>query len=286
MEQPNNWLNECARNVYSQHGEDGIIEKALDTIGDTDGWCIDVGAWDGVYLSNTCNLIRARNYHAVLFDANKDRVSQSKANYADCPNVESVHAFVGFDEDTSLDALLDRLNLAIPTNFDVLSVDIDGNDYHVWDHCTRYRPKIVVIEFNPTIPNSVEFVQPPDKGISQGCSIRSLCQLANQKKYELAAATHGNAIFVDSAWFHSFGIEDNSVEKIRKDDSAVTYLFHGYDGNVYLAGNRMILWHQLPFTESRVQQMPRFLRRRITKYGPCRKLALHLYRLLRYRRIL
>lgn len=51
------WLLEHKKDVYSQTGEDGIIETILSTIGDRDGWCVEFGAWDGQYLSNTRNLI-------------------------------------------------------------------------------------------------------------------------------------------------------------------------------------------------------------------------------------
>ena len=48
----------------------------------------------------------------------------------------------------------------LPSDFDVLSIDIDGADYHVWDGLrgSRFAPALVVIEFNPTIPNHVAFV--------------------------------------------------------------------------------------------------------------------------------
>ena len=50
------WLQAVARNVTSRDGEDGIIEKALEVIGETDGWCVEFGACYGVSLSNTREL--------------------------------------------------------------------------------------------------------------------------------------------------------------------------------------------------------------------------------------
>ena len=94
----------------------------------------------------------------------------------DNDKVICVNKFVGFDETDSLDTILRQTD--IPSDFDVLSVDIDGNDYHVWDAARQYKPKIVVIEFNPTIPSSVEFVQPRDFGVTQGSSILSITKLA------------------------------------------------------------------------------------------------------------
>jgi hypothetical protein len=57
-------LNTFQRNICSQYGEDGIIEEILSRFGGASGlddWCVKFGAWDGVYLSNTCNLIKNKN---------------------------------------------------------------------------------------------------------------------------------------------------------------------------------------------------------------------------------
>lgn len=62
MARSNRWLNEFASNVTSQFGEDGIIEKILEVIGDANRWCVEFGASDGVYLSNTYNLIKNKGY--------------------------------------------------------------------------------------------------------------------------------------------------------------------------------------------------------------------------------
>nr|VFK56242.1 MAG: hypothetical protein BECKTUN1418F_GA0071002_10832 [Candidatus Kentron sp. TUN]VFK61659.1 MAG: hypothetical protein BECKTUN1418D_GA0071000_115613 [Candidatus Kentron sp. TUN]VFK62495.1 MAG: hypothetical protein BECKTUN1418E_GA0071001_10812 [Candidatus Kentron sp. TUN] len=63
------WLLEYRRNVYSQTGEDGIIEKILDIIPRNDKWCVEFGAWDGSFLSNTRHLIEHKGFSAVLIEA-------------------------------------------------------------------------------------------------------------------------------------------------------------------------------------------------------------------------
>ena len=150
-----------ARNAYSQNGEDGIIERILELIGDTDGWCVEFGAWDGLHLSNCANLVRNRGYHAVLIEANPRKAEELTANYLDYPNVTTLAGFVGWGANDNLDALLEPA--PIPPDFDLLSIDIDGNDYHVWNAVTRHRPKIVVIEFNPTIHLDVDWARPPTR---------------------------------------------------------------------------------------------------------------------------
>jgi len=275
----NDWLNGFAKNVNSQTGEDGIIERALEVINDHNQWCVEFGAWDGRHLSNTYHLIANKGYSAVLIEGEPRRFRDLQRNFADRGNVVPINAFVGFNKQDGLDSLLAAT--AVPVDFDLLSIDIDGNDYHVWNAVQRYRPKIVVIEYNPTVPNPVEFVQAADMRITQGSSILSLHKLAKQKGYELVAATRLNAIFVEGGYFGLFGIADNSVDAIRTEQPLVTYVFNGYDGTVFIRGCGQLHWHAMPYNETRLQQVPRWLRQYPGNYGVLKKGVAKVYRCLR-----
>jgi hypothetical protein len=280
----NQWLNEFSKNINSQFGEDGIIEKILEIIEDNNKWCVEFGAHDGKYCSNVFNLIQNKGYSAVLIEPNTGHFNSLVATHKSNERVLPIKAFVGFESENGLDAILKTTNM--PPNFDLLSIDVDGNDYHCWKSVVNYRPKIVVIEFNPTIPNAVQFVQKPDMRVSQGSSILSIRKLAKSKGYELVAVTLANAIFVDEKYFHLFSIRDNSVEVMRTDESSVTYIFSGYDGTVCLAGCGKLLWHDIRFRGSRMQQLPKWLRQYPGNYGLFKKVALHVYRYLRERNII
>jgi hypothetical protein len=56
------------RTVHSQSGEDGVISWAFEIIGERSKWCVEFGAWDGVYLSNACNLIRNAGWSALMIE--------------------------------------------------------------------------------------------------------------------------------------------------------------------------------------------------------------------------
>ena len=90
-----------------------------------------------------------------------------------------------------------------------------------------------------------------------------------------------NAIYVDAKYFPLFGIEDNSAETMRTDLSAITHIFCGYDGTVFLRGNRTIPWQGIAYEESRVQQVPRWARKVVGDRNVLRKKARKLYRRLR-----
>jgi hypothetical protein len=275
------WLLEHASNVTSQNGEDGIIAKILEVLGPSKGWCVEFGAWDGRYLSNTYNLIANRGYSAVMIEGSAKRFRDLEAAFKGNPKVLPVHAFVGFTAADGLDSILART--PIPEAFDVLSIDIDGNDYHVWNAVKRYRPRIVVIEYNPTIPTAVDFVQPPDLSINQGASITALNRLAAQKGYELVAVTTHNCLFVRREDFAAFGIADNSVASLRADESMVTYIFNGMDGTVFIRGYGALGWHGVPYREKRMQLIARVFRRFPDTFGPVMKVLAKHYRSLKKR---
>ena len=93
---------------------------------------------------------------------------------------------------------------AVPKELDLLSIDIDGNDYWVWKAIENYAPRVVIIEYNAcipyepavTIPYKTDFIW--DKTDYYGASLSALVQLGKEKGYTLVA-TDGrgvNAFFV------------------------------------------------------------------------------------------
>ncbi len=262
---PKLWFEPFVFNKYSQYGEDGIIARILEVIGANDKWCVEFGAWDGKYLSNVCNLIETQDYSAVMIEADSNKYKDLVNNYKNNPKVIPICRKVGVTENDKLDSILRET--AIPKDFDLLSIDIDGNDYHIFDSVKVYRPKIVMVEFNPTIHTDGEFVQPCDFAKNAGCSLLSLYVLAKSKSYELVATTMTNGIFVDSKYYPSFGIDDNSPRKLRADDSAVTYLFSDQNGRILLSGFKKLPWHEYLIDENRLQIIPKILQKPGVDYG-------------------
>lgn len=258
-EKPPTWLLEHGSSVYSQTGEDGIIQKILEILAENDKWCVEFGAGDGRDSSNSCNLILNKGYSAVLIESRKARFVQLQKNYAQNKNVYTINQSVGFKEEDNLDHVLKMT--PIPCDFDFLTIDIDGNDYHVWKAMSKYEPKAICIEFNPTIPTEIRFVQPADRSLNQGSSLLSLVELGKEKGYELVSVLPVNAFFVKSKYYPLFEIADNVPTVLRKDLSAITHLFSGYDGRIFLRGNMKLPWHLIEIKESKVQQLPRLFRK-------------------------
>lgn len=254
------------RNVTSEHGEDGVIERIFSVIGDGSRlpaapgaaqalWCVELGALNGVHGSNVWHLIKEKGWSGVLIEADRTYFEKLEREYAGSKNVHSVNAFVSFEGEQSLDRLLAKTPM--PHSFDLFSLDVDGAEYHLWDSMNAYRPRLMVVEFNPSIPNDVSFVQPRDMGVFQGSSLRAFVELAKRKGYELIAANETNAFFVEKDLFPKFGIADNSIDALHTDTRFETKLFQLYDGTLKIAGQKELIWHRLPIDEEKLQVLPR-----------------------------
>ena len=248
-----------AKSIYSQCGEDGILEELLlriDSHTPLDNWCVEFGAMDGISHSNTYNLIKGKGYNAVLIEGDKRKYKKLCENIPQ-RSVIKLCRFVSLEGPTSLDETL--LGTPIPIGFDLLSIDIDGCDYHVFNSLNAHKPKVICIEFNPNIPNEIEFVQPADFSVKQGSSAKSIIELANSKGYYLTACTATNLIFVRNDF--KACIQESCIDTLRNDSGLRTFIFFGYDGT--LLSNResiRIPWHRLTISPNRLQVIPRYLR--------------------------
>jgi len=242
----------------SQHGEDRILASIFARLGVDRGTCVEFGAWDGIKHSNTRDLILS-GWAGVMIEANPERFKDLQETYRDRPEVLKLNRIVGFDSPDTLDEILAGIDFF--ADFDLLSIDIDGNDYHVWDAVKQCMPKVVVIEFNPTMPNEVGFVQVRDMSVNHGSSLLALNELAARKGYSLAAATECNAVFVRNDLFPVLGITDNSLAVLHPGNLYHTYILQMYDGTLALHGFNRLLWHDAPVRIEVTQPLSREQRR-------------------------
>lgn len=261
------YLSKFGRNVTSQDGEDGIVEKIFEIIGTSNRHCLEIGAYDGKVLSNTWNLIVNEGWSGILIEGRTMLFEQLERRFSAqnseiegrfAGKVKLLHEYAGFEEHSSLDALLARGGA--PRDIDFVSIDIDSNDWYLWEGLTQYRPRVVMIEFNATVPNDVYFVQERDFNVNQGCSLLALIDLGKRKGYELVATSTANAFFVQAGLFAKFGIEDNDIDSMYFNGHLLTRLFQGYDGELLLAGYQQLHWPNFPFTSRDIQVLPKTLR--------------------------
>ncbi|WP_146346003.1 FkbM family methyltransferase [Falsiphaeobacter marinintestinus] len=272
-------LSDFAQNTYSQTGEDGILAECLSRISKTtelDKWCVEFGAWDGVHLSNTCRLIREDGYSAVLVEGNEQRFREQQQNLPE-DRVLKFLRWVSLSGEGRLETIL--AETPIPHDFDFLSIDIDGCDWHIWNSIEAYRPKVVCIEFNPTIPNCLPYVQPADFEVKHGNGPRALCDLAGKKGYVLATVTGANLIFVEASLADAvLGSARPTLDELRPEEGYVSYVFAGYNGEVVSTGPVNLFWHHLKLGPNRMRVLPKSLCTYPDDYTPWQRIRYKLRR--------
>jgi len=246
-------LSAYANNVASQFGEDGILKRIFELTPPKYKFCVEFGAWDGRHLSNCFNLIENHSWASLLIEGNPEKFQALLSHHGQNKKVTCLNEFVELEGQQTLDLIMSRNN--VPVDFDLLSIDVDGTDYFIWEGLQTYKPKIVVIEFNPTIPNDIIFVQQKDNRINQGSSLLALILLGKQKGYELICCTSCNAIFVQNHIYSQFNIQSNLIWHLYKplQDGRI---FHGYDGTVYVEGMNKLVWHNVTLSSENFQVIP------------------------------
>jgi len=215
-------LQDYERSVFSQFGEDGLIEKIFEIIEPGPRFAVEFGAADGISSSNTRNLILNHGWGALLIEGDEARAQQLTENYRDIPRVTSLQAWIF---PGNVEILFEENG--VPGDLDLLVIDIDSNDYYVWKVIHEFKPKVVMIELNPLFP-------PPQRMVIDfhplnfwdhtdyfGASIQSMYELGKRKGYEAIYCSYGiNLFFVDKKYFRRFGIRDNSPGALWKEPPA------------------------------------------------------------------
>jgi len=243
------------KNIFSQYGEDGIIEEIFKRLSDvSDKRCCEFGAWDGKFLSNTFNLITNHNYEAILIEADKKKFDELNVNFPD-KKIIKINKFVNFSGENSLDNILE--NNSFNKYFDFLSIDIDGCDYWILESLSKFTPKIICIEFNPLIPNKVEFIQEKNMKINQGSSAKSIIDLGLKKNYFPIASTICNLFFVHNKFKQKITNLDKFDINQLLPNSNYNYIFCGYDGTVFTSKPLNLEWHGI--TIEKIKILPKIL---------------------------
>ena len=198
----NHFYHTYSKNVYSQNGEDGVIEELLKRLDISGGWVCEFGAWDGIYLSNTFNLVE-KGFNAVYIEGNSEKYAELLNTVATHSNITPINALV--DPQNSLDQLLSTTN--IPNDFDVLSIDVDSYDYQVWKDVNVYQPKMVIIQINSSVNTNVDYIN--DSVNYLGTGFKSMYELGVEKGYTFVLHT-GNMVFVINELFDKLNIHYNN----------------------------------------------------------------------------
>lgn len=183
-------LHPFKRNVFSQNGEDGIINAIFANAGTTNRICCEFGAWDGIHFSN-CRSLVVDGWTCVMIEGNTRRYESLLENYRGRGNVIAINKFVDV-QNNSLDTLLAPYRFG---DLDFLSIDIDGLDYEIFE-TLRSRPRVICIEVNAGhTPTALDRIPATISQHNIGQSLGLFVATAELKGYGLACYT-GNAFFI------------------------------------------------------------------------------------------
>jgi len=225
-------LNKYAKNITSQHGEDGILDYIIDSLGDKiSKVCCEFGAWDGIFASNCYNFWHNKGWKTLLIEGDSEKYKDLISNTSEFDFVSTECCLVQSKGVDSLDNILKRHNLS--NNLGVLSIDIDSFDYYVWKRLEISKPQIIIIEHNLFIPPYIDYHDPEDESYLR-CSAKSLEKLGKEKGYKLICCTLSNCIFIRDDLFDGNKFPDYPVERLF-DYSAVQaqILMTGVEDNRY-----------------------------------------------------
>ena len=190
-------------NVFTTADEDGILLNIFAKIGTTNKIFVDIGSNDCIN-SNCANLAFHHNWKGIFIDGNKTILERGKYIYTkyfgnNAKQFSFVQAIVTIN---NINEILS--NTLSQKEIDLLSIDLDGNDYFIWEKISVINPRVVITEvqvekgntdFIPEYNNEFEFYE---TDTPKGASPLSMLKLAAAKGYSLVAANKGcyNLFFV------------------------------------------------------------------------------------------
>lgn len=198
-------LQQHERKIFSQNGEDGVIKKIFEVIKTTNKYYVEFGV-ENANECNTRNLRENCGWSGLLMDGGYEN--------------KEIGLYQEFITAENINNLFQKYN--VPQEFDLLSIDIDYNDFYVWKSLDEiYQTRVVIIEYNAShLPTEDKVVKYDPNAVWDttnyfGASIRALYNLGKRKGYSLIYANNQgvNLFFVKSSILsqieHSFKDTNN-----------------------------------------------------------------------------
>ena len=181
----------------SQNEEDGLLLALFKRIGMTNRRCVEIGC--GLNGGNSGFLVGECGWSGLMMDADRHKIETIRTRFAG-------HAVTAVKHRVSREDVNPALaNYGFGGEIDFLSIDIDGNDYWIWEALTVCSPRVVALEYNwlfgperaVTIPYDPQFrLDQAATRAYRGASLAALTHLSMRKGYRLVASERINAFFI------------------------------------------------------------------------------------------
>ena len=206
-------LSDVEFQVYSQWGEDGIIDWLINKFPEIPKSFLEIGT-ENYKESNTRFLLVNKNWDGFLIEADKVAVKDIKSQRVFWKhNLKIENKFITKD---NINTIIKKIN--IPKKIGLLSLDVDGVDYWIMNNLSVLEPSIIVCEYNSlfgqkksvTVPYKKNFIRSEEhySNLYYGASIKAFVELMKKKNYFL--------IGTNSAGNNAFFLKKNLFNKINK----------------------------------------------------------------------
>jgi hypothetical protein len=199
-------LTRFERRVFSQNGEDGVVAEVLRRVGAPGRWFVEFGAGTG-HEGICVALADVLGWTGLFLEIDEHAFGELERKYRGEARVQTARAAVTADNVVELfDAA------GVPAEPDVVSIDVDGDDWWIW-RALRHRPRLVVVEYNGNLDPATELVKPYDPAASWdftswfGASLGAYERLAAARGYTLVHSDLKgvNAFFLRDDLLPAFG---------------------------------------------------------------------------------
>jgi len=198
-------IHEAEFKVFSQFGDDGIIQYLVHSVGipEDQRVFVEFGV-ENYEEANTRFLLMNDNWRGLVMDSSPANMSHVRTSpyFWKC-DLTAVATFINRE---NINDLLDDQGFS--GRIGLLSIDIDGIDFWVWERIEVANPIVVIVEYNSVfgVEHAVTIPYDPDfrrtrahySNLYWGCSLRALCLLAERKGYVFVGCSSvgNNAYFV------------------------------------------------------------------------------------------
>ena len=192
--------------IFSQWGEDGIIDFLVSEVSIVNKTFIEFGV-ENFSESNCRYLLMKSDWNGFVMDSSQKNIKKLKNSYYFWKY--DLQTFVAFININNINELL--IKSGFDRDLGILSIDIDGNDYHILNKIDCFDPRIIICEFNPLFGNDRKITVPYDpkfyrtkkhySNLYWGASINALRSLLTKQDYTLVGTgmQGGNAYFIKNS---------------------------------------------------------------------------------------
>ncbi len=145
--------------IYSQFDEDGIIREIFNRIQVTNKTFVEIGIGDG--LENNTLALLFDGWRGLWIEASRKSVKRIKNNFSNIISNEYLKVINSFVNKQNINKLIS--SEIDSEEIDLLSIDIDGNDFHVFNAIKCIKPRVVIIEYNAKFQPAINYCMDYDE---------------------------------------------------------------------------------------------------------------------------